>query len=137
VNRPGPATGRRENQVGGEVLGAALAVHRTLGPGLLEQVYNRALAVELEWRGLRVLREQPMPVRYRGIELEPGYFADLLVEDCVLVELKSVEILQKVHFKQLLTYLRLSGLRLGYLINFNAPQLMDGLVRMVNGLPES
>jgi GxxExxY protein len=130
---PGP----RENRIGSEVLAAALAVHRGLGPGLLETVYNQVLAVELQRRGLRVARDVPMRIHYQDLVLEQGFFADLLVEGCVLVELKSVELLQKVHRKQLLTFLKLSGLRLGYLINFGAPQLREGLVRAVNGLPET
>lgn len=126
----------RENAIGCAVVDAALAVHRELGPGLLETVYTLALAHELALRGWRVETQVPIPVHYRDLRIEEGFRADLLVEGCVLLELKSVECLAKVHYKQALTYMRLSGCRLGYLINFGAPLLKDGLVRLVNGLPE-
>jgi GxxExxY protein len=117
--------------VTGAVIGAAIEVHRALGPGLLESTYRVCLRHELEQRGLTVASEVPVPVEYRGVRLDCGYRIDLLVEGAVVVELKSVEGLLPVHEAQLITYLRLSGLRVGLLINFNVPVLKDGIVRRV------
>lgn len=125
-----------ENEIGTVIVDSALRVHRELGPGLLESVYEAALAYELTDRGLVVKTQVAIPVCYRGIVLEDGFRADLLVENKVLVELKSVEQLVAVHGKQVLTYLKVSGLKLGYLINFGAPVFKDGVRRMVNNLPE-
>jgi GxxExxY protein len=125
-----------ENSIGKEVVDAAVKVHRVLGPGLLESVYEQVLAHELAKRGLGCARQVPVPVMYEEIQLEEGFRADLLVEEKVIVELKSVETLLAVHSKQLLTYLRLSGKRLGFLLNFGAPLLKNGIVRIVNGLSE-
>jgi GxxExxY protein len=120
--------------VGREVIGAAIEVHRTLGPGLLESAYQRCLARELELRRLKVATEVPLPVNYKGEALEVGYRIDLLVEDAIVVENKAVQFVTAVHEAQIITYLKLSGHKLGYLINWNVPVLKDGLKRYVNGL---
>jgi len=109
-----------ENAIGKEVVGAAVQVHRELGPGLLETVYEVVLAKELERRGLRVERQVPVPIHYGGLRFEEGFRADLIVEGKVILELKSVEQLSKVHAKQVLTYLKLRGVKLGFLLNFGA-----------------
>ena len=113
------------------IVGCAIAVHRELGPGLLESAYRRCLLRELDLSGLRATAEVAVPVAFRGIELDCAYRADIVVEGKVLLELKSVEALLPIHEAQLLTYLKLSGLRLGYLMNFNARTLRDGLRRLV------
>jgi len=118
------------------IIGAAIAVHRALGPGLLESAYAACLAYELEQRGLKVEREKPLPLTYGEVTLECGYRVDLLVDECVIVEVKVVEAVQPVHKAQLLSYLRLSGCRVGLLINFNVEVLARGVSRVVNGLPE-
>lgn len=123
-----------ENDVSAVVLDAAIAVHRVLGPGLLETVYEVALAHVLRQRGLRVARQVPISITFEGITFDEGFRADLIVEDLVLIELKSLERVAPVHKKVVLTYLRLSGLRLGLLINFGAPVLKDGYERLVNDL---
>ena len=122
------------NEISGQVVDAALEVHRTLGPGLLESIYEAALAHELRSRGFQVEAQVPVAVIYKGVELDIGFRLDLLVEDCVVVELKSVARVEPVHSKQLLTYLKLSEKHLGLLINFNEPLLKNGLTRLVNGL---
>ena len=126
-----------ENMIAKEIVDAAYKVHKSLGPGLLESVYETILAHELEKRGFNVKRQVPVPIVYEGISFNEGFRADLIVEDKVIVELKSVENVAPVHKKQLLTYLRLTGLRLGLLINFGAPLIRNGTTRIVNGLPES
>ncbi len=113
---------------------AAIEVHRVLGPGLLESVYEAALAQELRWRGFKVQTQVPLPVVYKGVDLNIGYRMDIVVENQVVVELKSIEKLEKVHSKQLLSYLKLSGHKVGLLINFNEALLKDGLKRLVNDL---
>jgi len=123
-----------ENEVAKEIVDAALKVHRTLGPGLLESVYEIVLVHELEKRGLKARRQVPVPVEYEGIKLQEGFRADIVVEGKVIVELKSVESTQPVHKKQLLTYLRLADMRLGLLINFGAALLKEGVFRVVNKL---
>ena len=115
---------------------AAVQVHRELGPGLLETVYKVVLARELERRGLRVERQVPVPIVYGGIRFEEGFRADLIVEGMVILELKCVEELSKVHAKQLFRYLKLKGLKLGFVLNFGADLMKNGLERVVNGLPE-
>ena len=122
------------NEISGQIVDSAIEVHRELGPGLLEAVYEAALAIELESRGFKVARQVPCSVYYKSIELEMGYRLDLLIENCVIVELKSIEKLEPIHHKQLQTYLKLSDKRLGLLINFNVPLLKDGLKRIVNNL---
>ncbi len=117
--------------VSNQIIGCAIEVHRHLGPGLLESVYEKALAFELASRGVKVAAQVPVPVSYKGNALDCGFRIDLLVEDTVVVELKSVEALAPVHQAQLLTYLRLSGRRIGLLLNFNVPLLKQGIERIV------
>jgi GxxExxY protein len=121
-----------ENEITAEVIDAALKIHRVLGPGLLESVYEAVLARELSKRGLQVECQKPIPIIYEDISFPDPFRADLLVAQRVLVELKSMEAIQTVHLKQLLTYLRLTGLKVGLLINFNVPLLKDGIRRLVN-----
>ena len=122
------------NAISFEVRRAAFKVHTALGPGLLESVYELAMAYELRQVGLRVEQQVALPFVYAGQRLEAGFRLDLLVEGQVIVELKSVDVLLPVHYKQLLTYLRLSGLKLGQLINFNVDSLKDHMHRVANGL---
>jgi len=125
-----------ENEVGTKVIEAAIAVHRELGPGLLETVYEVVLARELEQRGLTAVRQAAVPIIYKDLRFEEGFRADLIVEGRVLVELKSVERVTAAHKKQVQTYLRLTGLKLGYLMNFGEAVLKSGITRCVNGLEE-
>ncbi len=125
-----------ENETSGAIVDAAYKIHTTLGPGLFESVYETVLAHELEQRGHRVERQVAFDVQYEGLVLEGGFRADLLVDDLVIVELKSVEQILPVHKKQLLTYIRLAEKRVGLLINFGAGRIRDGIIRTVNGLPE-
>ncbi len=126
----------RLNQISGEIVDAAVAIHRELGPGLLESVYEVILSHELMHRGLEVRRQVPIPIQYRGIRFDEGYRLDLLVEDTVIVEIKSVEDISAVHHKQLLTYLRLTKKPLGLLLNFNTNLMKDGISRLANNAPE-
>lgn len=130
------AKGWDENSIAREVVDSALCLHRELGPGLLESVYEVLLADDLKCRGLRVDRQVVVPVTFRGRTFVDGFRADLIIENKVCIELKSVEAFSKSDPKQLRTYLRLLDMRLGLLINFNAPLLKDGLVRIVNGLED-
>jgi GxxExxY protein len=123
-----------ENETATAILDAAFTVHTELGPGLLESVYETALAYELTSRGYHVERQKPLLVRYKGIVLEDGFRADLVVSGCVIVEIKSLEAVPPVAYKILLTYLRCSGLRLGILINFRESHLKDGIKRVANHL---
>jgi GxxExxY protein len=123
-----------ENEIAREIVDAAYKVHTTLGPGLLESVYQAVLEYELRKRGLHVEREIPIPVVYENVHLEVGFRADLIVENKVIIELKSVEAVHPVHKKQLLTYLCLANKRLGLLINFGAFLIKDGISRVVNNL---
>ena len=123
---------RDVEEVAAIVVDTALKLHRDLGPGLLESVYEAVLASMLGRRGLFVERQKPVPIHYQGIYLDEGFRLDLLVDGQLIVELKSVEAIHPVHPKQLLTYLRLMNLPLGLLINFGAPLLKDGLQRVVN-----
>ncbi|PKM46476.1 MAG: GxxExxY protein [Gammaproteobacteria bacterium HGW-Gammaproteobacteria-1] len=123
-----------ENGLSKVIIGAAIEVHRFLGPGLLENVYRQCLAQELGLLGIRVAQEVPISASYKGADVDLAYRLDMLVADRVVVELKVVEQLQKIHEAQLLSYLRLSGKRLGLLINFNVTQLRGGIRRVVNGL---
>jgi len=125
-----------ENAVGQQVVDAAFRVHTSLGPGLLESVYEAALAYELEKRGLSITRQQGIPVVYEAVRIHAGFFADLVVEDQVIVEIKAVETVAPVHKKQLLTYLKLANKRLGLLINFNVVLIKHGITRIVKGLEE-
>ena len=126
-----------ENEIGTIVVDAAIMVHSDLGPGLLESVYEVVLARELAERGLAAARQVPVSIRYRGVEFDEGFRADIIVEGKVVVELKCVEKVTRAHRKQLLTYLKLTGCRLGYLLNFADALLVDGLTRIVNELPEN
>ena len=123
-----------ENEISKQIVDAAFKIHTRLGPGLLESVYEAVLAYELRKRGLRVERQKAIPVVYEEVRLDEGFRADLVVEDKVIIELKSVEAIARVHKKQVLTYLRLSNLRLGLLINFGEELIKDGISRVVNGL---
>ena len=116
---------------------AAFKLHTELGPGLLESVYEALLARELELRSLKVIRQQPISFEYRGLKFDEGFRADLIVNDLVIIELKSVEELHPSHKKQLKTYLKLTDKRLGLLINFGSPLIKDGIHRVVLGLPDS
>ncbi len=114
------------------IIGCAIEVHKTLGPGLLESTYEQCLAHELKEAGLGFELQKPLPVDYKGVRLDCGYRIDVLVEGSVIVELKSVEALLPIHEAQLLTYLKLSGVRTGLLINFNSLRIKDGIKRLVN-----
>jgi len=118
-------------KVGKAVLDAAFKVHTTLGPGLLESVYETCTAFEVTQSGLRAPTQVILPVTYRGIKMDAGLKPDLIVEDCVIVEFKSVETMHPIFDAQLITYLKLTGIRLGFLINFNVVHLKDGIKRMV------
>jgi GxxExxY protein len=120
------------DRITGSIIGAAIEVHRALGPGLLESAYEACLSYELLERGLGVERQRPTPVTYRGVQIDVGYRMDLLVEELVVVELKAVDRLLPIHKAQLLSYLKLADLRLGLLINFNVKVLKDGIRRMAN-----
>lgn len=123
-----------ENEISRIIVDCAFKIHTTLGPGLLESVYAAALAYELRNRSLQVITEQPIPAIYETVRLELGFRADLIVENKVIVEVKSIEALAPVHGKVLLTYLRLADKRLGLLINFNVELIKDGIKRVVNNL---
>ncbi|MBK3518021.1 GxxExxY protein [Carboxylicivirga marina] len=123
-----------ENEIAQIVVDTAFHLHKAIGPGLLESAYEHALKYDLEERGLNVQSQVAMPFEYKGVKLDVGYRIDLLVEDKLVVEIKSVEQLAPVHFAQTLTYLRLSDIKLGLLINFNSKLLKDGMHRLVNGL---
>ena len=125
-----------DNEVARVVVDAAVRVHRVLGPGLLESVYEVVLARELERRGLRVARQVPIPLVYEDLRIDAAYRADLLVEDRVLVELKSIEQTAPIHKKQTLTYLRLAHLQLALLLNFGEELMKNGITRLVHGLEE-
>jgi GxxExxY protein len=130
--RPSEAIGRSEQDPLTErIIGLAIEVHRSLGPGLMESAYEECLSWELQHAGLAFQRQVPLPVRYKGVTLEMGYRLDLVVENQVVVELKTVERLLPIHEAQLLTYLKLSGLRTGLLLNFNSAVLKNGIKRMV------
>lgn len=122
-----------ENEIAGIVVDAAYRIHKTLGPGLFESVYEAALEFEMRKRGLRVAHQVGLPVHYEAVRLEVGFRVDLIVDEKVIVEIKSVEALVPVHKKQLLTYLRLTDLRLGLLINFNVELIRHGIQRVING----
>jgi len=126
-----------ENEIGKITVDRAVAIHRDLGPGLLESVYEAALQRTLSEQGLRVERQVPIAFEYAGRRFEEGFRADLVLDGKVIVEVKSVETLKAVHKKQLLTHLRLSKMRLGFILNFGAALMRDGIVRIVNGLPDA
>jgi GxxExxY protein len=123
-----------ENEIATQVVDAAYQIHKRLGPGLLESVYEVILAHELKKRGLKAIRQVAIPIVYDSLEFEEGFRADVIVEGKVIVELKSVETVSKVHKKQLLTYLRLADKRLGLLVNFGEELIRDGISRVVNRL---
>jgi GxxExxY protein len=123
-----------ENEISKIIVDCAFRVHNNLGPGLLETVYRRALAFELRQRGLRAVEERAIPVIYGEVALEMGFRADIIVNDKVIIETKSIEALAPIHAKILLTYLRLTDLRLGLLMNFNVELIKDGIRRVVNNL---
>ena len=125
-----------ENEISRIVVDAAVQLHRDLGPGLLESVYETALSYLLIKRGLSCVRQMPIPISYDGLQFDEGFRADIVVNDLVILELKSVEKIAPVHRKQIQTYLRLADKRLGLLLNFGAPLMRDGIVRAVNNLPE-
>jgi GxxExxY protein len=124
------------NALSEAVIGAAIAVHRELGPGLLESAYEACLEYELLDRGYIVERQHPLPVRYRGILVDCGFRLDLRVNALLILELKAAERLEKIHEAQLHTYLRLTGLHLGLLMNFNVVRMVDGIKRVVREFPE-
>jgi GxxExxY protein len=125
-----------ENAIAREIVDAAFRIHTTLGPGLLESVYETVLSYELARRGLHFARQHEVPVVYENVRIDIGFRADLIVENKVIVEIKSVEALAPVHRKQLLTYLRLADKCLGLLINFHVALIKDGITRIVNGLED-
>ena len=122
------------NEISGQVVDAAMKVHSALGPGLLESAYEACLVFELHQRGLKALSQMELPVVYDSVKIDVGYRIDVLVEDAVIVELKSVEKVLPIHTAQLLSYLKLSGKKLGLLMNFNTLHLKDGITRLVNNL---
>ena len=123
-----------EEEIGHAVIGAAIKVHSVLGPGLLESAYETCLAYELEKLQFRARKQVPIPIRYEGLSIDNGYRIDLLVEGKVVVELKAIEQVLPVHRGQLLSYLRLGGFKLGYLMNLNVLMMRHGITRLVNGL---
>lgn len=125
-----------ENEVATQIVDVAFNIHKTYGPGLMESAYETIMAYELQKRGLRVRRQQAIPVVHEAVRMELGFRADLIVENKVVVEIKSIEAIAPVHKKQLLTYLRLTDKRLGLLINFNGELIKNGISRVVNSLPE-
>jgi GxxExxY protein len=124
------------NQLSSKIIGAAIEVHKALGPGLLESSYQKCLCHELRLRGISYENEKPLPLVYKGEKLDCAYQMDLVVENAIIVELKSCEKLEPIHEAQLLTYLKLSDLTLGLLLNFNVPVMRDGIKRIVNKLKE-
>ncbi|MCD6553014.1 MAG: GxxExxY protein [Anaerolineae bacterium] len=122
-----------ENEIGTIIVDTAVQLHMALGPGLLESVYEVLLAQRLQKAGLKVARQVPIPIEFDGIRFDEGFRADIIVENKVIIELKSVETIHKAHKKQVLTYLRLTNMKLGYLLNFGAPVMKDGIFRIING----
>lgn len=124
------------NKLSKKIIGTAIEVHKVLGPGLLESAYEECLCHELHLQNLSFERQKPLPVKYKGIKLDCGYRLDVVVEELIILELKSSERIEPIHKAQLLTYLKLTGLNLGLLLNFNSVVMRDGIVRMVNKLKE-
>jgi GxxExxY protein len=120
------------NELTGSVIGAAIEVHKTLGPGLLESIYEECLCQELELREIRYERQKEIPIEYKGSKLDCSYRIDILVANKLILEIKACEVIQGVHEAQLLTYLKLTGLKVGLLINFNVPVLKEGIKRIAN-----
>jgi len=133
----GIAIERQENDVSGKIIGAAIEVHKHLGPGLLESAYEECLCCELDLRGIEFKRQVPLPLNYKGLNLDCGYRLDLLVEDKIIVELKTVETIAPIHEAQMLTYLKVRDKRVGLIINFNVRLLVDGIKRLVNNYKEN
>ncbi len=127
----------RLNKITEAIIGVAIGIHKALGPGLLESAYEACMVYDLTQAGLRVEQQKPLPVVYREVKLECGYRLDLLVENEVIVEIKSIEKFLPIHKAQLLSYLRLAGCEVGLLINFNVEVLKDGIQRVVNNFPDS
>jgi GxxExxY protein len=125
------------NAITEQIIGAAMEVHRALGPGLLESAYEACLVFELRERGLRVEQQKPLPITYKAVKLDCGYRLDLVVADCVIVEIKAVEKLNSVHDAQLLSYLKLANSRVGLLLNVHCTMLKHGIRRLVNDFPSS
>ena len=124
------------NKLSSRIIGAAIEVHKALGPGLLESAYEECICHQLGIGGLSLERQKPLAVRYKGINLDCGYRLDVVVEDAIILELKSCEKIEPIHKAQLLTYLKLSGFKLGLLLNFNVALMREGIVRIVNELEE-
>ena len=120
-----------ENEISGKIIGAAIEVHKRLGPGLLESAYEECLCCEMKLRGIKFERQVALPLNYKGLHLDCGYRLDLLVEDKIILELKSIESLMPIHEAQLLTYMKLSGMKIGFLMNFNEKLFKSGLKRFV------
>jgi len=121
-----------ENEISEKIIGRSIEVHKTLGPGLLESAYQECLFYELQKAGLHVEKQKPLPLIYKEVRLDAGYRLDLIVESKVIIEVKSIEVLNDIHTAQVLTYLKVSGCKVGLLINFNVLHLVDGLKRLVN-----
>ena len=122
------------NELSGIVIGAAIEVHKVLGPGLLESAYENCLCHELQLKNVVFERQKPLPITYKGVDLDCGYRLDVVVQGMLVLEVKACERIEPIHQAQLLTYLKLSGLSLGLLLNFNVPMMRDGIVRVVNEL---
>ena len=123
-----------ENELSGVIVDCCFQIHKGLGPGIFESVYENILAYELKKAGLRIKRQHPIPVIWDGVKMDQGFRADIIVENKVIIEIKSVEYIAAVHKKQLLTYLKLTDLKLGLLVNFNEALIKDGIYRIANGL---
>jgi GxxExxY protein len=123
-----------ENQISEIIIGCAIEVHKTLGPGLLESAYEECLYYEIGSKGLWIVKQKPLPLVYKEIKLDAGYRIDLWVENKVIIEVKAVEILNEIHLAQVMTYLRVSGCKLGLLLNFNVLRLKEGIRRIANNL---
>jgi GxxExxY protein len=124
------------NQLSSKIIGAAIQVHKAIGPGLLESAYEECICHELSSQSSSIERQKPLAINYKGIKLDCGYRLDIVVENTIILELKSCEKIEPIHKAQLLTYLKLSGLNLGLILNFNVPVMRDGIVRIVNELKE-
>jgi GxxExxY protein len=124
------------NKLSSKIIGAAIEVHKALGPGLLESTYEECICHEMSFGGLSLERQKPLAIMYKGMKLDCGYRLDVVVEKAIILELKSCEKIEPIHRPQLLTYLKLSGLNLGLILNFNVTLMRDGIVRIVNELQE-
>ncbi|MEA2015071.1 MAG: GxxExxY protein [Thermodesulfobacteriota bacterium] len=124
------------NELSSKIIGAAIEVHKALGPGLLESAYEECLCHELSLRGIVFERQKPLPIKYKNKKLNCGYRLDIVVDNSIILELKTCETIGQIHKAQLLTYLKLSGLHLGLILNFNVPVMRKGIVRIVNELDE-